>query len=138
MPGFRIPQLPRHKRGVPVEIAVKGLRKTQAKLEQVVADINGGPMLRGMRDAALLVTNSAKKNSPVDTGRLRASITPSVKTMPNGGIMGIVGSNVRYAPYQEFGTRFMQGRFYLRRAVEQNQDKITQILGHAIAKIVAK
>jgi len=137
MPGFRIPKLPHPKRGTPVEIVVRGLEATQAKLEQVARDIKGGPMKRGMRDAALLVTNSAKKNAPVDTGRLRASITPSVKDMPNGGIMGIVGSAVHYAPYQELGTRFMKGRFYLRRAVEQNEDRITKILSGAVAKIVA-
>jgi hypothetical protein len=40
----------------------------------------------------------------VDTGRLRASITPDVREARDG-YEGIVGSNVFYAPYAEFGTR---------------------------------
>jgi hypothetical protein len=40
------------------------------------ADLHGEPMLQGMRNATLLVTRDAKRFAPVDTGRLRASITP--------------------------------------------------------------
>ena len=61
-------------------------------------------MVQAMRDATMLVTGDARRLAPVDTGRLRASIMPEVKSM-NNEIMGIVGSNVVYAPYMELGTR---------------------------------
>jgi HK97 gp10 family phage protein len=51
----------------------------------------------------MVVERDAKINAPVDTGRLRASITPEVRR--GNPIEGIVGSNVDYAPYMELGTR---------------------------------
>ena len=49
--------------------------------------------------ACLLVENDAKTKCPVDTGMLRSSITSVVE-----GNVGVVGTNVEYAPYVEFGT----------------------------------
>lgn len=88
-------------------VEVKGLKETQAKMEQVVRDLKGGPMVGAMKKATLLVEREAKIRSPVDTGRLRASITPSVTQNP---LQGIIGSNVFYAPYQELGTGRFAGR----------------------------
>ena len=49
----------------------------------------------GLRFEAL-----AKKATPVDTGRLRASIT----TQDQQGMSYVVGTNVEYAEYVEYGT----------------------------------
>jgi hypothetical protein len=49
--------------------------------------------------SCLLVENSAKEKVPVDTGALRRSITSEVKEKE-----GVVGTNLLYAPYVEFGT----------------------------------
>jgi phage gpG-like protein len=87
-----------------IRAEIKGLRDTQRNMEQAVKDLHGGPMLNAMRDATLMVTRDAKKNAPVDTGRLRASITPEVIDVGET-IRGVVGSNVSYAPYVELGTR---------------------------------
>lgn len=54
-----------------------------------------GPLTK----ACLLVEGDAKKRCPVDTGQLRASITYEVE-----GNTGVVGTNVEYAPYVEYGT----------------------------------
>src|SRR5512139_572694 len=87
-----------------IDIEVKGLIELQRKTEQMVSDLHGAPILDAMRDSVLIVTRGAKQNAPVDTGRLRASITPGVSEMGDN-IEGVVGSNVTYAPYMEFGTR---------------------------------
>ena len=87
----------------PFSVDVKGMKETQAKVEQTVRDIRGTPMLNAFRSATLLVQRDAKRLSPVDSGRLRASIMPEVRTEGNN-IMGVVGSKVIYAPYMEFGT----------------------------------
>lgn len=52
-----------------------------------------------LEKACLLVENSAKTLVPVNTGNLRSSITHEVV-----GDEGVVGTNVEYAPYVEFGT----------------------------------
>lgn len=52
-----------------------------------------------LEKACLLVENDAKTRAPVDTGNLRNSITHEVDDNE-----GVVGTNVEYAPYVEFGT----------------------------------
>lgn len=154
---------------MPVKISaeVKGLKETQRNLEQAVRDLRGTPMLNAMRDATLYVTRDAKVNAPVDTGRLRASITPEVRTQGET-IEGVVGSNVTYAPYVELGTRphwppiaalevwarrhhtsaFLVARAiaqrgtpakqYLQKAFDANKDKIEKRIGQAVEGIVKK
>ncbi len=152
-----------------IETEIKGLLETQRKLEQVVADLRGQPMLTAMRDATLIVQRSARQLAPVDTGRLRASITPEVRGDPmSGNITGVVGSNVEQAAPMELGTkphfpplsalqvwarrhgvnayavaraialRGLKPRRYLQGAFEQNRERVVQIIGDGVAKIVNK
>lgn len=88
---------------------VKGDDELKAKLHQVKNDLTGNPMKDAMREATLLVMRDAKINAPVDTGVLRASITPDVDVR-GGRVLGIVGSNKVYAPYMEMGTGTFVGR----------------------------
>ena len=87
-----------------VDLEVRGLIETQRNLEGIVRDLHGPPILQAMRTATLIVTRDAKVNAPVDTGRLRASITPEVR-LDGDTVQGVVGSNVVYAPFLEMGTR---------------------------------
>ena len=119
-----------------ISLEIRGLEETQRKMEQIVRDLHGAPMLQAMRNATLLVQRDARKNAPVDTGRLRASIVPEVR--PHGrDVQGIIGSNVKYAPHQEFGTRRgLIGKRYLQRALEANAERIKRLIGSAVGKIV--
>ena len=55
---------------------------------------------RDVKSTAFLVQINAQKNAPKDTGRLRSSIN-----VRRRGLMEYtVGTNVFYAPFQEFGT----------------------------------
>jgi len=63
-----------------------------------------------------LVERGAKMIVPVDTGQLRRSITTEVE-INDKNIVGRVGTNVKYAPYVELGTRKMSPRPYLRPAL---------------------
>jgi phage gpG-like protein len=146
---------------------IKGAVETQRKMEQVVADLTGPPVLQAFRDATLLVSNQAKINAPVDTGRLRASITPEVRVVGNT-IQGVVGSNVIYAAAMELGTRphwpprsaletwarrhglsvFVvqraiarkgtKPRRYLQRAFESNRPLIIRKIERAVTQVVDK
>lgn len=121
-----------------VKIEVKGLKEVQKKSEQIVRDMRGGPFTQAMKKATLLVTRAAKRNAPVDTGRLRSSITPEIRRMTRE-VQGVVGSNVKYAPYQEFGTRRgLAGKRYLQRALEENAEKIKELLTKFVGQITGK
>ena len=119
-----------------IDVTVKGLGEAQKRAIRVVQDIRGTPLLNAVRDSMLLVTRDAKINAPVDTGRLRASITPEIRQ--GKSIDGIVGSNVEYAPYQELGTRFIKPRRYLQRALEDNQERIFALISKTVDRIIAR
>lgn len=144
---------------------IRGLRELQRKSERIVRELHGDEMLSGMRRATLLVQTDAKKLAPVDTGRLRASITPDVR-VEGRQVIGVVGSNVLYAPYMETGTRphwppqaaletwarrhgttaFVvaraiarkgtKARPYLQPAFEQNKDRIQEMIGETVGGII--
>jgi HK97 gp10 family phage protein len=59
----------------------------------------------------------AKKECPVDTGRLRNSITHAVDMSEQAAI---IGSNVEYAAYVELGTSRQKAKPYLRPAAENH------------------
>lgn len=70
-----------------------------------------------IQQTALLIEGDAKRFAPVDTGRLRNSI----HSAKSGELEWMVGTDVEYAIYQEFGTRYQSGTPYLRPAVEKNR-----------------
>ena len=113
------------------KVVIRGNEQVQAKLNQVAKDLQGEPLEKAMKDATLVVTRQAKIYSPVDTGRLRASITPEV-VRRDTVVQGIVGSNVFYAPFQE------EKKKYLYRALVENAGQIYRILKDAVAGIVRK
>lgn len=146
---------------------VRGLLETQRELERVAAELHGEPMVQAFRDATLILTRDAKKESPVDVGRLRSSITPEVRTR-GMNVEGVTGTNVKYGPYMETGTkphwpprgaletwarRHGVSEFVVRRAIarkgtrarryfqaafEKNEDEIKRMIDGAVGKIVSK
>jgi len=61
----------------------------------------------GIKDACIIVTNEAKRRCPVHLGTLRQSIAYEVKRK-RAEVIGVVGTDVEYAPFVEFGTRFIK------------------------------
>ncbi len=120
-----------------IDLEVKGLKELQKKNEQMIQDIVGAPIIEAMRDSVLDVTRGAKINAPIDTGRLRASITPEIRPFGDT-VQGVVGTNVVYAPFQELGTRFIRPRRYLQRAFEQASNRIKRRFEKAMKTIVEK
>lgn len=68
--------------------------------------------------------NYAARQAPVDTGNLRNSITFQVDS-PTDSV--VIGTNVEYGKYQEFGTSRMKAQPYLRPAVEEHLDEYKRI-----------
>ena len=122
---------------MPVSAEIKGLMEAQKKVEQVIRDMRGAPFLQAMRDATLIVERAAKINAPVDTGRLRASITPEIRNFGNV-VQGVVGSNVEYAPKVEKPGRVRRTgrRPWLQPAFTENQEKIFKKIDSAVGRIV--
>lgn len=86
-----------------VDALKRGL-KERAKL----ADLKKAVLLNGAE-----MTEQAKRNSPVKTGDLKGSVSQSTT---DGGLTSKTAPHMDYGAYQELGTRYFTGRFYLKRA----------------------
>lgn len=75
-----------------------------------------GPVGKMILRKTIQVERDAKRLCPVDTGRLRASITHAL-SRDERGLVGFVGTNVVYAARVEFGTRYMRAQPFLRPAL---------------------
>lgn len=69
----------------------------------------------------------AKELCPVDTGRLRNSISHAVE-----GDAVYIGTNVEYAPYVELGTSRMRARPFLGPAAENHGQKYKELFEAAM------
>jgi HK97 gp10 family phage protein len=75
-----------------------------------------GPVAAEILKRGIRVERVAKKLCPVDTGRLRASITHALGR-DSQSVYCDVGTDVVYAPYVEFGTSRQAAQPYLRPAL---------------------
>lgn len=87
----------------------------QAELSQLLYSPSGA-VAKDISRRAIQVQTAAKRSVPVDTGRLRSSISWHLR-IGLGGLYAEVGSDVSYAIYLEMGTRFIRGRAFLRNAL---------------------
>ena len=91
----------------------------QAALAELFSSPSG-EVARDLQRRALQVDRAAKQGCPVDTGRLRSSITNQVGTDAEG-LLAAVGTDVEYAPYVELGTSKMGAQAFLLPALEAGQ-----------------
>lgn len=134
------------------DIEFEGLDEVLDSIESL-ADVSALDAALGK--ACAIVEASAKQKAPKDTGELRRSITSKVEDYK-----GIVYTPLEYAPYVEYGTGLfaenggrkqvpwwyqddegnwhstsgMKPHPYMRPALEENREKIIQILKEGITK----
>ncbi len=122
-----------------LSIVVTGVKELERILRKKANKVKDA-QFKALLKSAIIVEADAKKNVPVDTGRLRASITHEVKR----NLVAKVGTNVEYGPFVEFG--FMMdpprqpkgtGRIpFLFPAFNKNQKRINNIIAEAIRKVM--
>ena len=78
---------------------------------------------RGLEAIGLTAEGHAKKDTPVDTGRLRNSISHATDDEA-----AYIGTNVEYAPYVELGARGRQGVHMLQRAASEHTDEYKRLM----------
>jgi HK97 gp10 family phage protein len=100
-------------------IQILNLDKCLKKL----SDLKNIDLTPALTEATRKVQRTAKDLAPVRSGRLRASISTKVDRKKQ---IGIVGTNVEYAPFLEFGTRKMKAQPFLNPALEINRKGIQQ------------
>lgn len=86
---------------------------------------------RALEKIGLTAERYAKNLCPVDTGRLRNSITHAIDS---GEKAAYIGTNVEYGPYVEFGTSRQKEQPYLRPAAQNHGSEYRKILESELKK----
>ena len=78
---------------------------------------------RGLEAIGLTAEGHAKKETPVDTGRLRNSIAHAVENDA-----AYIGTSTSYAPFVELGARGRKGVHMLQRAASEHTDEYKRLM----------
>ena len=89
-----------------------------------VIEAKNAAVMRALEAIGLQAEGYAKLKAPVDTGRLRNSITHSLAPEEEAVY---IGTNVEYAPYVEFGTRRTKAQPFLKPAVQDHAEEYKRI-----------
>ena len=107
---------------------VQGGRQLERNMQRISGNIET-EIERALTKSALIVERDAKLNAPVDTGRLRTSITHKVEET-----YAEVGTNVEYAKSIEFGTSRQSAQPFLFPAYNNNKQRILRELARAFRR----
>ena len=99
------------------DIKIVGLEKLQRKLKD---NVRLNDVSRVVRHNGAEMQAKSQQNAPVDTGTLKRSIDLEIT---DGGMTAEVEPTAGYAPYVEFGTRFMEAQPYLKPAFDEQSEK---------------
>jgi HK97 gp10 family phage protein len=118
-------------------MTVTGSAQLEAKLKQLDAAVSSEVMAHALLAGALVIEAAAKEKAPVDTGTLKRSISVAVaQTLDSGSLYADIGTDVFYAPFQEFGTRFMRAQPYLRPAFDEKKGEAQNVIRDAIKQLI--
>ena len=96
---------------------------------QLVLSSEKEAVIRALTTIGMLAERYAKMECPVDTGRLRNSISWAV--LDNSVY---IGTNVEYAPYVELGTSKQKAQPYLKPAVEKHVSQYKRVVESEMRK----
>lgn len=103
---------------------ISGLVEVREDNREAIAEAIDQALATALEAVGLVAEGYAKRACPVDTGRLRNSITHLVVPDENSVY---IGTNVEYAPYVELGTRHQKPQPYLKPAAEDHESTYRSI-----------
>ena len=98
--------------------------------QQILSALEKG-IKNGLEAIGLTAETYAKQETPVDTGRLRNSISHTVD-----GEAAYIGSNVEYAPYVELGTSRAKAHHMLQKAATEHSAEYKRLAEDAIQSAI--
>ena len=103
-------------------MAIDGVTVNEDNTDEVSQGIVRA-MDRALEEIGMVAEGYAKRLCPVDTGRLRNSITHV-----HDGDSAYIGTNVEYGPYVELGTSVSDAQPFLRPAAQDHAEQYRRIL----------
>lgn len=113
---------------IKLSIKERELQKALNNINKYSKEVQNG-ITKQIAASTLTIESQAKVNTPVDTGRLRSSINSVIK--PN---VGVVATNVEYAPFVEFGTVKQSAKPFLYPAWNAQRQKFLNALRSLLKK----
>lgn len=111
---------------IPFSMGMVGMKQFQSSLQGNALKVSNN-MDKELGKLAFQVETKAKEYVPVKTGRLRASImTEHVRKF-----YWLIGTNVSYAPPQEFGSSRNKPHPFLRPALQSIKGSLHRLLARA-------
>lgn len=108
-------------------------------LPQIKAAFGRAPILMvkelnlAIKKSVFTIQGKSVRNTPVDTGRLRASHRSLFSDLK-----GEIGTNTNYDVFVHEGTRYMRARPYLREAVESSETEVQQLFTKAVDNVLSQ
>ena len=115
----------------PISITIKNL-------PQIKAAFNKAPLLMSkelntaIKKSIFIIQGKSMRNTPVLTGRLRASHTSIF-----GNLRGEVATNTNYDIFVHGGTRFMKARPFMLQAVESSETEVNRFMVKAVDNVLS-
>lgn len=108
-----------------VSISSRDVKRLKSNLEKMIKE-DRKEVVRVVQGGGLIAETVAARNAPVDTGRLRQSIR---KTDENKGLTAKVSTNVKYAKFQNDGTkRGVKAKQFMEKGYKAGADYIIKKL----------
>lgn len=113
-------------------VTLKGDRELIAKFEKLDRSMRGKVLENAVRAGALPIQNAAVIKAPIRFGTLRRSIHTEIVNADDTHAEAEIGTDLEYAPYQEFGTRKMAAHPYLRPAFDEESGNAQKEIAEAL------
>lgn len=113
------------------------IKVTITNLPQIRTAFEKAPRLmtreltKAIQSSIFTIERDSKLNTPVDTGRLRASHQSMFSLL-----RGEVGTHTNYDFFVHYGTKYIKARPYLLEAVESNEEKIQRFFTDAVDNVL--
>lgn len=116
---------------------VEGVAELQRKFANMSGKMQRAVVRDSLRSAARVVEKSARQKVPVDTGRLKKSITQRVTVQSAVG-EALIGyrKEAFYGRFVELGTSKMAAQPFLRPALDENTDEIGRVFVQALNRTI--
>lgn len=98
-------------------VKINGLEDLEKRLKK---NVNMSDVKKVVKQNGAELQSKVQENAPVDTGNLKRSIELGIE---DSGFTAKVSPTAEYAPYIEYGTRFMEAQPYLRPALNEQKEQ---------------
>lgn len=115
---------------------MRGDDELVSKLRGLARKATPGQARAALMAGGLVIQTAAVPKARILTGTLRRSIHTEAEETATGAVAR-TGTNVEYAPAQEFGTSRMSGQPFLRPAYDEKKSEALREMVRALKQMVA-